>query len=102
MRRRRFRFDVRKATLAATAFAIGVAVLVLWLGHRHDLTIDRLVAEGQVAQGRFLHREYGSCSDDGCDSDRIHVAYQVGGVTYRTSMVVSRQGREPIFKPTVI
>jgi hypothetical protein len=100
--RRRFRFDMRKATLAVAAFAITVALLILWLGHRQDLVIDRLVEEGLLAQGRFLGREYGSCSDDGCDSDRINVAYAVSGVTYRTSMLVSRQGREAVFEPEIL
>ena len=54
MRRRRFRWDMRTTTLAAAAFAIAVALLVLWLGYRHDLAINRLVAEGQLAQGRHL------------------------------------------------
>jgi hypothetical protein len=100
--RRRFRLNMRTGTLAAAAFAIGVALLILWLGHRQDLVIDRLVEEGVLAEGRFLSREYGSCSNDSCDSDRIHVAYAAGGVTYRTSMVVSRQGREPVFEAEVI
>ena len=102
MRRRRFRMGGRGVALTAAAVAIGVALLVLWFGYRHDLTVERLVAEGQLAQGRYLSTNYGSCGDDGCDSDTIHVAYQVDGVTYRTSMSASRSGREPIFKAKIL
>jgi len=99
MRPGRFRFGLREITLAGAGFAILVALLIVWLGYRYDLETDRIVAEGRLAQGEYLYREYGSCSDDGCDSDRIHVAYRVAGVTYRTQMVVSSRTRSgPIFK----
>lgn len=103
MRPGRFRFGLREITLAVAAGAILVALLIVWLGHRYDRETDRIVAEGRLAQGEYLYREYGSCSDDGCDSDRIHVAYRVAGVTYRTQMVVSSSTRSgPIFEPEQI
>lgn len=104
MRRRRFRLGMRGITLAAAAFAISVALLIVWLGHRHDLETDRIVEEGRLAQGAFLHREYGACSSgSGCDSDRVHVAYRVGDVAYRTSMVVSRSNSSgPLFEAELI
>ena len=103
MRPGRFRLGMRGITLAVAAVAILVALLIVWLGYRYDLETDRIVAEGRLVQGEYLYREYGSCSDDSCDSDRIHVAYRVAGVTYRTSMVVGRVNRsEPMFRPDLI
>ena len=103
MRLGRLRLGMRGITLAVAAVALLVALLIVWLGYRYDLETDRIIAEGRLAQGEFLYREYGSCTDDSCDSDRIHVAYRVAGVTYRTSMVVGRVNRsEPMFKPELI
>jgi len=101
MNLRRFRPGMRGIVLSGAAFAILVALLIAWLGHRYDLETDRIAAEGRLAEGEFLHRETGSCSGDrrSCDSDTIHVAYEVDGVTYRTSMVAGNgSGSEPIFK----
>jgi hypothetical protein len=98
MRRRRFRMGMREATLAAAAFAIGVSLLVLWLGYRHDLTIDRLIAEGRLAQGRYLS----STRPSGDDAGSIEIAYEVDGVTYRTSTLIPSNRTEPIFKAEVI
>jgi hypothetical protein len=86
--------DMRTTTLAVAAFAIGVALLVLWLGHRHDHLIDRLVAEGQLAQGRYLSSTPASSAGDGS----IDVAYEVDGVAYRTSMLTGNPQREPVFE----
>ena len=103
MRLRRFRFGMREITLVVAAFAILVALLIVWLGARYDRETDRIVAEGRLAEGEFLSREYGSCNDDGCDSDRINVADRVNGVTYRTSMVVTSANRSgPIFEADLI
>jgi hypothetical protein len=89
---------MRKATLAAAAFCLGVALLVLWLGYRMDRTIDRLVEEGELAQGRFLSRTYGDRDSAGT----LDVAYAVNGVTYRTSMTVPYRQTEPVFPAEVI
>jgi hypothetical protein len=89
---------MRKATLAAAACCIGVALLVLWLGYRTDRTIDRLVAEGELAQGRFLSRTYGDRDSAGS----LDVAYAVGGVSYRVSMVVPYRQNDPVFPAEVI
>ncbi|MGZ8312276.1 MAG: hypothetical protein ACXWUR_09450 [Allosphingosinicella sp.] len=100
MRRRRFRWDMRTITLSVAAFAIGIAVLIVWLGARYDRETDRIVAEGRLVQGRFLSQTQGSCSSrDGCDPGTLDVAYEVDGVTYRTSMLVPvRRGSGPVFE----
>lgn len=98
MARRRFRIGMRGATLGVAAFSIAVALLVLWLGYRHDLTIDRLVAEGQLVQGRFLS----STQPSGDDAGTIDVAYEVDGVTYRTSTLIPSNRTRPVFEAEVI
>lgn len=97
-------FDPRKIILGAAGFAVAVALLVIFLGYRYDLETDRIVAEGRLAQGAFLRLETGSCSgDEGCESDRVYVSYQVDGATYQASMFVTRAGRsEAIFRPEII
>ena len=97
-------FNPRKVILGAAGLAIAVALLVIFLGYRYDLETDRIVAEGRLAEGEFLRRETGSCSgDDGCESDRIYVSYQVDGTAYQTSMFVTRADRsEAIFQPDII
>ncbi|WP_114950785.1 DUF3592 domain-containing protein [Sphingosinicella terrae] len=103
MRRRHFRLGTRGIILSGAAFAIAVALLILWLGARYDRETEQVIAEGRLAEGRFLYREYGSCSGQrSCESDTIHIAYDVGGVTYRTSMSATRSGREPVFEDEVI
>jgi len=99
----RFRLGVRGITLTVAAGSFLVALLIVWLGYRYDLETDRIIAEGRLAQGEYLYREYGSCSDDSCDSDRIHVSYRVAGITYRTSMVATPSNRSgPIFEAELI
>jgi hypothetical protein len=98
MSRRRFRWDMRMAPLAAAAFAIGIALLVLWLGHRHDRLIDRLVAEGELAQGRFLSQTQGDRDSAGT----LDVAYTVNGVGYRTSTSIPYSHSEPLFPAEAI
>ncbi len=97
-------FQPRKILLGAAAFAAAIALLVVFLGYRYDLETDRIIAEGRLAQGEFLRLESGSCSgDDGCESDRLYVSYEVGGATYQVSMFVTRPGRsEAIFQPEII
>ena len=105
MRRRRFRFGAREMALGASAFALLVALLIVWLGARYDRETQRVIEEGRLAEGRFLYRDYGSCSrsnNRSCDSDTIHVAYDVEGITYRTSMSASRSGQDPVFEDEVI
>ena len=98
MGRRRFRWDMRKATLSAAAFCLGVALLVLWLGYRMDRTIDRLVAEGELAEGRFLSRTHGDRDSAGS----LDVAYAVNGVSYRVSMAVPYRQTDPVFPAGII
>ena len=100
IRRRRFRLGMRGIAIAACAFAILIALLVLWLGGRHDRETDRIVAEGRVAQGWFLSQTQGSCSSsDGCDPGTLEVGYAVEGVIYRTSMLVPvTRGDGPLFE----
>ncbi|MBX3561832.1 MAG: hypothetical protein KF780_08460 [Sphingomonas sp.] len=100
----RLRLNPRRIMLGGAGLAGAVALLVLYLGYRHDLYIDRIVAEGRLAQGEYLGRRYGSCSSgEGCESDEIQVSYQVDGVAYRTSMFVTPGHRsEAIFQPEVI
>ena len=54
MRRRRFRWDMRTITLTVAAVSIGVALLILWFGYRFDRATDLLIAQGRVAEGRYL------------------------------------------------
>lgn len=99
----RFRLGVRVILISVGTFAILLALLILLLGGRRDRETNRIIAEGQLAEGRFLNRVSGSCSGkNGCESDEIHVAYEVDGRSYRTSMFASRTGQEPIFKDEVI
>lgn len=95
------RLDMRIAALCAGATAMLLAVLIVWLGHRQDAVIDRLVAEGRLAQGEYLSTDYGSRSDGA--SDQVHVSYVVDGTKYYASMVISGStGRKPIFENEVI
>lgn len=101
MRFGRFRFGAREAALSAASFAILVSLLILWLGHRHDLEVDRLVAEGKLAQGEYLSTEYGSASRG--RSDLYTVRYRVDGVEYRTSAPGRTSSEtEPIFEAELI
>jgi len=101
---RRFRMDMRRTSLLVAAITLGIALLILWLGYRHDREVDLLISEGQLVQGRQLYREFGSCSGrNGCDPDLVHVAYDVDGTTYRTSMPAdSSREREPLFDQALI
>ena len=90
--------NMRKGILIAAACVIGVALLILWLGYRYDRETDRLVAEGQLVQGRLLSQTFGSCSSNG-SSGEIAIGYDVGGVAYRRTMLTpSCPEREPVFK----
>lgn len=103
MMNRPFRLGMREMVLCGAAFALFVALLIVWLGHRYDAETDRIAAEGRLVQGEYLYREYGSCSGNrSCSSDRIHVAYVVDGITYRTSMADGRNGGRPVFEAELI
>lgn len=101
MRFRRSRFGPRQAALSASAFGIGVALLILWLGYRHDLEIDRLVAEGQLAEGEYIDTHYGSRADG--SADRARFRFTVKGVKYWASAGGgSSSASKPLFEPELI
>jgi hypothetical protein len=83
------RWGARHAAFGASVFAIGLALLILWLGHRSDQEIDRLVAEGQLAQGR---------PSDAYDDDAV--LFSVNGAEYRTYYMSEGSGdSEALFQP---
>lgn len=94
----------RRVFLGAAAFAACVAAVILWLGYRHDAGIDRIVAEGRLAEGEFLSYDTQTCSDGGGSCyNQINVAYIVDGTTYRSSMLVRGSERSgPIFEQEAI
>jgi hypothetical protein len=75
------RWGAYHAAFAAAAFAVGIALLILWLGHRSDQKIERLAAEGQLAQGRL---------SDGFDDDAV--MFSVNGAEYQTSFMSDGSG----------
>ncbi len=93
MRFGRYRLGMREGVLMAAAFAVLVALLIVWLGYRHDLNIDRLVEEGRIVQGEQLDTSYGPGSEGGYDE--IFVGYEVNGIKYRTSMLHNPSNNEP-------
>lgn len=100
MRFGRRRFSTRQIALAAGAFGLSVALLILWLGHRYDQETDLLAAQGQLAQGVYINTTYNSSSNSRDSSSTIEVGYRVDGVEYRTSMSGgSSRGTKPIFEP---
>jgi hypothetical protein len=94
----------RRVFLGAAAFAACVAAVILWLGYRHDAGIDRIVAEGRLAEGEFLRESAETCTRENVSScyRQIDVAYVVDGARYETSMTVRGSGPEPIFDQEVI
>lgn len=94
----------RRVFLGAAAFAACVAAVILWLGYRHDAGIDRIVAEGRLAEGEFLRESTETCTRGNASScyRRVDVAYMVDGTRYETSMTVRGSGPEPIFEQEAI
>jgi hypothetical protein len=94
----------RRVFLGAAAFAACVAAVILWLGYRHDAGVDRIIAEGRLAEGAFLGESTETCTRGSSSScyRRVDVAYAVNGTRYETSMTVRGSGPEPIFEQEVI
>jgi hypothetical protein len=83
------RLGARHAALAGGVSALAIALLMLVLGHRSDRNVERLAAEGRLAQGG-----YSEAYDDEA------ITFTVDGTEYRTFFMSEDSADTPaLFKP---